>query len=107
MAFVYGESGAYFTASVCILTAALLYTLLKQRSELFIIARVYTLAFHIALRACSDIFISLMDSSTWMNEQVLWWWGLVNLVLHLPFLIWYFRKKENVETALPEPTVAC
>lgn len=101
MAFVYGEAGPYFAASMCILIAAELYPLLKKRPELYIIARVYTLAFHILVRSCSEIFVTLMDSSSWMNEQVLWTWGLINLVLHVPFLIWYVHGKRRSATREP------
>lgn len=101
MAFVYGEAGAYFASSMCILIAAELYPILKKKPELYIIARVYTLAFHILVRSCSEIFVPLMDSSTWMNEQVLWTWGLVNLLLHVPFAIWYFKGKRGSQTSEP------
>lgn len=101
MAFVYGEAGAFFAASMCILIAAELYPILKKRPELYIIARVYTLAFHLLVRACSDVFERTMDSSNWMNEQVLWWWGLINLAVHLPFAVWYFYRKRKSETKEP------
>ncbi|WP_119395448.1 hypothetical protein [Salinibius halmophilus] len=101
MAFVYGEAGPYFAASMCILIAAELYPILKRRPELYIIARVYTLAFHILVRSVSEVFVPLMDSSSWMNAQVLWVWGLINLVLHVPFLVWYFWRKRNSPTQEP------
>ena len=101
LAFVYGESPAFFAASACILIAAELYPILKGRPELYLIARVYTLAFHILIRACSEIFLPLMDSSRWANEQFLWTWGLVNLALHVPFAIWFFYRKNQSQTSEP------
>ncbi|MFQ3230782.1 MAG: hypothetical protein ACI9DO_002159, partial [Reinekea sp.] len=101
LAFVYGEAGPFFASSMCILIAAELYPLLKGRPELYITARVYTLALHILIRSCSEIFVPLMDSSTWMNEQVLWTWGVINLVMHVPFLVWFFWKKKSSATKEP------
>ncbi|GAA4890197.1 hypothetical protein [Ferrimonas pelagia] len=92
MAFVYGESPAFFASSFCILMAAELYPLIKKRPELYIIARVYTLAFHILARAMGDMFTPVMDSTNWYNENVLHWWGVINLALMIPFTIWYFKK---------------
>jgi hypothetical protein len=92
MAFVYGEHPSYFASSCCILIAAELYPLIKRRPELYIIARVYTLCFHLFLRANGDIFTPVMDSSSWANETVLQNWGIFNLCLHLPFAIWFFWK---------------
>jgi len=101
LAFVFGENPGFFASSFCILMAAELYPLIKGRPELYIIARVYTLAFHILVRANGDIFSPVMDSSSWANDQVLWFWGAANLVLHVPFAIWYFNKKRNNPTGEP------
>lgn len=101
LAFVFGESPVFFASSFCILMAAELYPIIKGRPELYLIARVYTLAIHILIRSCSEIFSPLMDSSQWANEQVLWYWGLANLVMHVPFLIWFFYQKHKSDTSEP------
>lgn len=90
--FVYAENPGYFASSVCILLAAELYPIIMKRPELYIMARVYTLAWHILTRACYDIFTPVMDSSSWANENVLYFWGLLNVILHIPFAIWWFVK---------------
>lgn len=95
LAFVYGENTGYFASSFCILIAAELYPVIKKRPELYIIARVYTLAFHIFVRAIHDVFTPVMDSSAWRNESVLYWWGAINLAMHIPFVIWYFKKQRE------------
>ena len=95
MCFVYGESHAFFASSFCILMAAELYPALKKRPELYIIARVYTLAFHVLARGIHDIFTPVMDSSAWFSEDRIAIWGTINLVMHIPFVIWYFRKKRE------------
>jgi len=87
--FVYAESPVYFASSVCILLAAELYPVIKKRPELYIMARVYTLGFHLLLRASFDIFPKVMDSSSWYDPVVLKTWGIVNVVFHIPFLFWY------------------
>ncbi|WP_245568375.1 hypothetical protein [Ferrimonas futtsuensis] len=92
MAFVYGENPGYFASSFCILMAAELYPVFKKRPELYIIARVYTLAFHILVRAMGDPFAKVMDSTHWANDQVLLYWGVANAVLHVAYLFWYFKK---------------
>ncbi len=95
MAFVFGENPGYFASSFCILMAAELYPVIKGRPELYIIARVYTLAFHILVRATDGAFFNVMDSSSWANQTVVNYWGLINLALHVPFVIWYFKKKKD------------
>lgn len=92
LAFVFGENAGFFASSFCILLAAELYPLIKRRPELYITARIFTLATHILIRATYDVFTPLMDSTSWANESVVYYWGLVNLVLHVPFLIWYASK---------------
>lgn len=102
LAFVYGENAGYFASSFCILMAAELYPILKGRPELYIIARVYTLAFHIFVRATAgDIFAPMMDSTSWANENVLYFWGLINMLMHIPFAIWYFKTKKADENKEP------
>ncbi|GGI87546.1 hypothetical protein [Shewanella gelidii] len=110
LAFVFGESPAFFASSFCILMAAEIYPIIKGRPELYIIARVYTLAFHLFIRANSDIFVPLMDSTKWYNDNVLYYWGAINLVLHIPFAIWYFKvQKQTGEPPYgdnPPPAIA-
>ncbi|WED23795.1 hypothetical protein L3Q72_21405 [Vibrio sp. JC009] len=110
LAFVYGENAGYFASSFCILMAAELYPIIKRRPELYMTARVYTLAIHILIRANGDIFTPVMDSSSWANETVLNYWGLINLVMHIPFVYWFFFiQKKNGEPPYgenPPPLVA-
>ncbi|MFS1514349.1 hypothetical protein VQL36_18265 [Chengkuizengella sp. SCS-71B] len=87
--FVYAESPIYFGASLCILLAAEIYPILKKRPELYIIARVYTLAAHLLLRASFDIFPQVMDTSSWQNAEVLKMWGIINFALMVPYLFWH------------------
>jgi len=94
-AFVYGETPKYFASSVVILLAAEIYPLIKNRPELYVIARVYTLAAHLLLRACLDFFPNVMDASRWHNESVLKWWGILNLVGAVPFLFWHMWQLDS------------
>ncbi len=97
IAFVFGENPGFAASSLCILLAAELYPVIKRRPELYVTARVYTLAIHILIRSTYDIFTPLMDSSRFANPAVVYYWGLINLTLHVPYLFWYFYKqrKEN------------
>lgn len=88
--FVYGETPVYFASSLCILLAAELYPVFKRRPELYIMARVYTLAAHLLIRACAPtIFPYLMNASSWQNEQVLKYWGMLNGIIIMPYVFWY------------------
>jgi hypothetical protein len=101
LAFVFGENPGYFASSFCILMAAELYPIIKGRPELYITARIFTLAFHILARAVDKDFFAVMDSSSWANPSLVYYWGAVNLVLHVPYVIWYFNKKRNNPTGEP------
>ncbi len=95
--FVFAENPGFFASSVCILLAAELYPLIIKRPEIYITARVYTLAFHIMARVLfinkdgqhTDIFTPIMGSANWANANVLYYWGIINVCLHVPYLFWY------------------
>lgn len=90
--FVYAESPMYFAGTLTILTVAFLYPIIKKRPELYVHARVYTLATHLLLRATYDIFPATMDASTWFNSKFLMGWGIFNLIIAIPYLIWHFHQ---------------
>ncbi len=92
LAFVFGENAGYFASSLCILVAAELYPILKKRPELYVTARVYTLAFHILIRACYDVFSPIMDSTSWANDTFLSYWGIVNLLLAVAFFAYWLKQ---------------
>ena len=50
---------------------------------------------HILFRATYDIFTPLMDSSTFASDKAVFCWGLVNFVMHVPYLFWYFMKRKK------------
>lgn len=93
IAFVFGENPGFAASSFCILLAAELYPIIKKRPELYVTARIYTLAVHILIRSTYDIFTPLMDSSAFANQNVVYYWGLINISLHIPYLFWYFYRQ--------------
>ncbi len=95
IAFVYAEHPGYAASSLCILLAAELYPLIRKKPELYVIARVYTLAIHILIRSTYDIFTPIMDSSAFASEKAVYYWGLINFVLHVPYLFWFFLKRKE------------
>lgn len=99
IAFVYAENPGYAASSLCILLAAELYPIIKKRPELYVTARVYTLAIHILIRATYDIFTPIMDSSAFANPKAVYYWGLLNFIMHVPYLFWFFIKR-NKETKI-------
>ena len=95
IAFVYAENPGYAASSLVILLAAELYPIIKRRPELYVTARIYTLATHILIRATYDIFTPLMDSSQFANTEVVFYWGIINVSLHIPYLIYFFYRREK------------
>ncbi|MEG2917468.1 MAG: hypothetical protein RR851_06030 [Clostridium sp.] len=88
--FVFAESPIGFAGTCCILFAAELYPIIKKRPELYITSRVYTLAFYLLFRACfPSVIPSLMDASSWYNPQVLFYWGLANAIMIIPYVFWH------------------
>lgn len=99
-AFVYQENTTFFASSLCILLAPEIWMFIKKRTDLWLMGRVYTLAIHILIRSSYDIFTPLMDSSAWYNPQVLKWWTLANLFLHLAYLVYWFFNYRNKDYRL-------
>ena len=91
-AFVYAESPSFFSASLCILIVPEIWVFYHKRVDLWLQARVYTLAMHLLIRSCYDVFTPVMDSTLWFNETVLYSWGALNLVLHGAYLFYWFFK---------------
>ncbi len=94
-AFVYGENPSYFASSLCILIAPEIWMFAKKRTDLWLMGRIYTLGVHILIRSSYDIFTPLMDSTTWFNASVLNVWGIINIILHVAYLIYWFFKLRN------------
>lgn len=91
--FVYAENTGYFASSICILIVPEIYSLIRKRSDLWLHARVYTLAIHIFIRATfGDIFAPIMGSDAWRNEGIIPIIGMFNLVFGIIYTIWWFKK---------------
>ena len=95
IAFVFAENPGFAASSLCILLAAELYPIIKGRPELYVTARVYTLAIHILIRANYDIFTPLMDSSAFANPTAVHYWGIINFAISVPYLFWFFIKRKR------------
>ncbi len=88
--FVYGESPKYFASTVCILLAAELYPIFRNRPELYVIARVYTLATHMIVRSSTfNLIPNVMNAESWYSPDTLKYWGIANLVLMVPYIGWH------------------
>lgn len=99
-AFVYGENIAYFASSLCILIVPQIWMFFKKRVDFWLMARVYTLAVHLLIRASYDIFTPVMDSSAWYSTTFLYYWGGINLALHILYLAYWFNKYRNKDYVL-------
>ena len=93
--FVYSENPGFAASSLSILLAAELYPVIKKRPELYVTARIYTLAMHMLIRATYDIFTPIMDSSQFYNEAAVYYWGLVNLIIAIPYFFWHFNNRRR------------
>ena len=99
--FVFAESPAYFASSLCILLAAEIYPIIKKRPELYITARVYTLAAHLLIRACAPtLFPTLMDATSWHNDSFMKYWGIVNFAIMVPYLFWHMWQLHSGKAEL-------
>lgn len=88
--FVYAEGATFFASSLCILLAAEIYPIIKGRPELYITARIYTLATHLLLRACVPwLFPTIMNASSWYNPTVMKYWGIANALMIIPYVFWH------------------
>lgn len=95
IAFVFAENPGFAASSLCILLAAELYPIIKRRPELYVTARVYTLAIHILIRSTYDIFTPIMDSSQFANPTAVHYWGIINFAIAVPYLVYYFHKRHK------------
>lgn len=94
--FVYAENTGYFASSICILIVPEIYSLIRKRSDLWLHARVYTLAIHMFIRATfGDIFALIMGSDAWRNESIIPIIGMFNLAFGIIYTIWWFKKLSN------------
>lgn len=93
--FVYAENTGYVASSLCILIIPFIWMVFQKRSDLWLMGRMYSLGLHVLIRSSYDIFSPVMDSSNWWNSQVAYVLGLVNLVLHSVYLIYWFLKLRN------------
>jgi hypothetical protein len=100
-AFVYAENITFFASSLCILIVPQIWMFFKKRVDLWLMGRVYTLAVHLLIRASYDIFTPIMNSVAWYNETFLNYWGLLNLILHGGYLIFWFFKYRNKDYVIP------
>lgn len=90
LCFVYGEGVQFVASSFCILMAAEIYPIIKKRPELYIISRIYTLAWHMLMRTMAPfIFTNYMDASEFGNAKVLFIWGIINMAISFPYIAWY------------------
>lgn len=94
-AFVYAENIGYFASSLCILIVPEIWMYVRKRTDLWLMGRVYTLAVHLLIRGCYDIFTPIMDSTAWQNESLLYAWGAMNLVLHFMYFVYWVLKLRN------------
>lgn len=99
-AFVYAENTGYFASSICILLAPEIWMLIRKRTDLWLMGRIYTLGIHILIRSSYDIFTPVMDSTIWFNADVMKWWGIINIIMHAVYLGYWFVNYRNKDYQL-------
>lgn len=98
--FVYAENTSYVASSICILTIPFVWMMFKKRTDLWLMGRMYSLGLHILIRSSYDIFTPIMDSSTWWNASVNHYLGVLNLVGHSIYLVYWFINFRNRDYVL-------
>ena len=86
-AFLLGCIPDEFAGGLAILIACELYSLFG-RHDLYIMGRIYTLAFFVIQLATTDV-LPFMDSSAWANQMFVDNWGLFNIVCGAVYITWY------------------
>lgn len=105
-AFVYAENTAFVASSICILIAPEIWMAYHKRTDLWLMGRIYTLALHILIRSSYDVFSPVMDSRSWYNTDVLYYWGLVNMILHIIYLVYWFFKLRSKDYIIKHSAMA-
>ena len=91
--FVYAENTGFFASSLCILMVPEIFSIVRKRSDLWLHARVYTLAIHMFIRGTlGDVFDPIMGSQSWRIEGIIPWIGAFNFVFAIAYTVWWFRK---------------
>lgn len=110
MLFVYNENPTYFASTAALLIAALLYTFLVNKPELFGMIRVFTLAFHLTVRAATDVMPQTLDQYPAVpNKTLAMVWGIGNFVALMALLVWRLSSVNKVrrqEAAQPTEELA-
>jgi len=53
------------------------------------------------------LFEKYMNASNWVgNAQLLYYWGLVNMLMHIPYLFYYFWQLRKTRKLDAETVVA-
>lgn len=86
--FVYAEHPDYLAHVLCILAVPMFYSCVG-RPDLWFSARAYTLAVSLFIRASYDFVTPAMNSASWANAVILNFWGGLNLVLAVVYVVYY------------------
>lgn len=105
-AFLLGCIPDEFAGGLAILIACELYSIFG-RHDLYIMGRIYTLAFFVIQLGTTDV-IPAMDSSAWFNQTVVDNWGLFNIACGVVYVFWYNWKMHtgDCDRAFRHPATA-
>lgn len=85
--FIFAAIPDEFAGGFAILIAAEVYSLIG-RPDLYVMARVYTLALFVLHMGTVNV-LPFMNTAAWYNPVVVHWWGIANLVLAGIYIMWY------------------
>jgi hypothetical protein len=86
-AFLLGCIPDEFAGGLAILIACELYSVLG-RHDLYLMGRIYTLAFFVIQLGTTNV-LPFMDSSSWANQVFVDNWGLFNIACGVGYVTWY------------------
>ena len=85
--FIFAAIPDEFAGGFAILIAAEFYSLIR-RPDLYVMARVYTLALFVLHMGTINV-LPFMNTTAWYNPVIVKWWGIANLVFGAVYVMWY------------------
>jgi hypothetical protein len=92
---VYDVWPGIFSRGICLMAVTLIPLVVYKRSDLWLSVRAYTLAFYMVTIAFFDYSIPAIDSIVRPDDNVKILWGVLNLILHTLYAIWWFGRGQR------------
>jgi hypothetical protein len=91
MNFIYDGWPNIFSRGLCLMAVTFIPLIMYKRSDLWLSIRAYTLAFYMLTITFFDYSVPFIDSVVKQDNKVIIIWGVINLMLHVVYILWWFR----------------